>query len=412
MKPPEPLPPCQNCFTMGLLTALWLFGLLFYASVAQPDDYFTRLFVWLCYASILSLPIRHAWLHYELKPCFCPGERAFDLAAGDALDRAEAVITDLKNKREACALFRSDDGTQPESAFIECLIVFGLPALSRLPRQIFKLTVTAGRLSESRCTLSIRYQARVPIFYNYSIDRLNSITNCILLTLKGSRSLLFLDAPINARPSDSYQRRVEALSDRLPRQVKLVLLRHGCKIAAVRRLTDLFPKLTAEMPSGYGRDSTYEHCAALYSPEKRLIALAEQYKKGDDWLDTDEGYTAQSIEHETGHAIDHAMGVSGRYFSHSDEFDKAYLKDRGKLDPEAASRLGYYLQEGFNGKEETFADIFNSVSLSWHDADYIEEVFPRTTELIKNRLSEVKLELAPNRRFNEAEVRTLIPPAD
>lgn len=390
-----PLPLCRNCIAMGQLVAVMLAGLFALIVMKPVDSYWLSIPV---LALFLAFPVKHAWFHYALKDIWQGHRRSFKLKPVDALDRMEAVVHSLEARKLACQLYRSNENLDCSEGYIECLLVLGDKIYGN--HQLLKMIASVSRLDTAggaEVIVDIVYKSKVPIWSDRSDAFLPDITNTIFLELTDPQPFWFADVPEHALPSPSHRARVQAYYLNLPRQVRLLLMRQGSRIAPVRRIIDIFPEFVTKTPTGYGDGHTYENCVALYSSTDRIIMIAQEYKRGGCWTAAEDSYIAQSVEHEAGHALDHALGIGGKYFSHSDEFAIAYERDRSNLPPDAVAKLKYYLQDGLDGREETFADIFNSVSLSWNDADYIEATFPLTTEVIKCRLKSIEVELAPNR---------------
>ncbi|GEM_PF-2809053 len=75
-----------------------------------------------------------------------------------------------------------------------------------------------------------------------------------------------------------------------------------------------------------------------------------------------------------------------------------------KLDKQSKEEIRYYLQPGEEGRKETFAEIFNAISLPWRDAESFEQRFPNTTTVVRVVLDSRDIPLLQNQPFQGPEL--------
>ena len=167
-----------------------------------------------------------------------------------------------------------------------------------------------------------------------------------------ANGLLQIEAPV----SRNFVKSVADNVGSLPEPVINLLKNNKVTIALVDRLTQSFPELKTQQPTGWNQAS-FENCSNLYADELKLIATAEHYRNH-----YANGKLVKSVmegglqRHEVGHAVEAALGFAAK----EPPFQTAYTLDVARMSPETRARLDYYIQqdEPWQGARETWADLF------------------------------------------------------
>ncbi len=98
---------------------------------------------------------------------------------------------------------------------------------------------------------------------------------------------------------------------------------------------------------------------------------------------------SNTFRHEVGHAVDDVLGIP----SQSKAFIKAYEEDVKNISIFDKDKIGYYLQEGRVGLEETFAEVYASLTgggsftkIEVHTAEQFLRMFPKTAGIVRGFL--------------------------
>jgi hypothetical protein len=148
-------------------------------------------------------------------------------------------------------------------------------------------------------------------------------------------------------------------------------------------MSDLDPNFAHQQPRGWPDGSNYNDADGMYMQDRKSVVVAENTNKGPSER------TDGVVHHETGHAVDAAMGD----FSHSEEFKKAYDKDVANLSPEEQVNEHYLLQDGNAGKEEEAAaetyGALNGTSANPSETQEVRQDWSNVTEAWKKKLAEM-----------------------
>lgn len=194
----------------------------------------------------------------------------------------------------------------------------------------------------------------------------------------------------NLPPSQQFLDTVNNTYNAMSKPVRDIIEKDGAKLVPARRLTDALPELKGEKPRGWPPGSTWDSVDGAFSPDKKLIVVAEDVEQPNgQWQKSNR--TADITRHEAGHAADAALN----YFSATPEFGKAYDDDKAKISAPDQKTLSYFLQSGKSGPEETFAEgIASSEGGSTSGATF-DRNFAGSIAVIKNRVQAPKPAATP-----------------
>jgi hypothetical protein len=216
--------------------------------------------------------------------------------------------------------------------------------------------------------------------------------------------------PISAAPpamSDAFRNRVNAaVGNRSPR-VQKILDDAGVKTMMASSMTQVFPELGNQKLPGVGTPEgmTVDAMNAMYrwtgaTGTNRTIGIAEYVKVGDQFQQVSDQYTEGAVHHETGHALDHAMGpgINGTVWTDLQDFIDVYNEDVAAMPKETRAALAYFLQTdtvggakpGSRGRSETFAELYAWISGGKGTYPYdLRTYFPKTTKGMETVVHEV-----------------------
>ncbi|HEY9716377.1 MAG TPA: hypothetical protein V6C69_02825 [Trichormus sp.] len=145
----------------------------------------------------------------------------------------------------------------------------------------------------------------------------------------------------------------------LPAAWKQKLTKAGYRIVVSRTLFDSVPSARGQQVRGYKRSATWSQIFGLFDRRHRRVVMAQLARQTEDEKSqlitlNDQQTRAGILRHEFGHAIDDYAS----YPSHSRAFARAYAVGLPRLRVQDKLALKYYLQAGFAGKEEMFAELF------------------------------------------------------
>jgi hypothetical protein len=157
--------------------------------------------------------------------------------------------------------------------------------------------------------------------------------------------------------SDRFQRETESATRSIPPRVWQTLDDAGWRVQLAEFVVDAAPSLRGVRPRGWPRHLTWDNSDAIHLPTAKLLVLAEKRRNrsGEIVAST---RVAGVLRHEIGHAFDMAAGRRSQNLSASPDFARAYQQDISRLAAEDRGALAYYLQDGENGFQETFAEAF------------------------------------------------------
>ena len=162
----------------------------------------------------------------------------------------------------------------------------------------------------------------------------------------------------------------------------------GIKFAFAEKLTDRYPELANEQPVGWPAGFTWENSEGLYKTSRKEIFVARKHKSYDPanpFLEISQRQRA-TLFHETGHGLDTALN----YPSRKQDWQDAHAKDVAQVTDKDKARLGYFLQPGHRGWEETFAELqANELGESTALMD-VRKYFPECLKLLRSIIGALK----------------------
>ena len=164
-----------------------------------------------------------------------------------------------------------------------------------------------------------------------------------------------------AKTSEIFKADINASWAKVPNGAKTLLHEKGVSVHAPEKLLDVAPELAGQQPRGWSEGKTWENVGGVYmgGATKRCIAAEKS-------VSVHHGVKALRPEnrggavmlHETGHAVDHAMG----YASETGAFRQAYSEDVAQYLKEGGTthegQYSYFMQPGNAGRSEMFAEMF------------------------------------------------------
>jgi hypothetical protein len=188
---------------------------------------------------------------------------------------------------------------------------------------------------------------------------------------------------VGADPAFALRMRDEM--DKLSPGVKKLLNDNGFSVVVTDQVVDAVPSLKGERPRGWPEGTTFANDDGVFYPGQRHIVIAERFEDKDG-KDMRTNRAESVLHHETGHAVDAALGD----FSQTAEFKAAYDKDVAAMTPDVKKKLEYLLQPGGSGQQETFAEVFaalNGSSANPEQTGFILQQFPETARLLQSKLA-------------------------
>jgi HK97 family phage portal protein len=172
--------------------------------------------------------------------------------------------------------------------------------------------------------------------------------------------------------SESFRGEVASAADSIPKSVRdRVEGKYGARIVTNELLTNHFTDLKGVCPNGWPPGSTWDEAEGLFQHRSKTIFCSEFTQASG--LRSKSYRVSGVIRHEYGHAFDTSgtmdvSFISGGSFSSRQAFKDAYSADLNALKSlalegdavakDAVKHLDYYLQQGYAGRDEAFAEGF------------------------------------------------------
>lgn len=187
--------------------------------------------------------------------------------------------------------------------------------------------------------------------------------------------------------SEAFTKEVGRIAQDIPKELKTLLHESAYKVVACDRVSNyLGPLDKLQRPSGYPEGSGWDNCGGVNT--KGDIVVAEEVNNGQTWIKPS---PLNVTKHEVGHAMDDILTqFPYTKFSKTPQFLQAYQKDKAELTGGREIGWDYYLQKGWRGPSEAFAESFAYIQGSTRRDGEIHDVFPRVIKVIQDRIEEVK----------------------
>jgi hypothetical protein len=191
-------------------------------------------------------------------------------------------------------------------------------------------------------------------------------------------------------PEDLKQNFEEAVQ-KIPPTVLNALKKAGEKFVYTDRLIDHLPELAGVRPTGWTAGMTWENSEGLHITSTKEIVVARRAKDYSSGVYTVSDRQHASLYHETGHALSLSIGQKpGERFTESQSWIHAYQKDVASLPDRLKPALGYFLQSGWRGSEEVFAELFANQLGESSMTHPIGKFFPASAKLLESTIKGLK----------------------
>lgn len=169
------------------------------------------------------------------------------------------------------------------------------------------------------------------------------------------------DIAFGAQTSPAFRATVSEGWERVPEKLRDKIKAFGITVHAPHRLIDTAPDIADEHPRGWSQGSTWKNVDGCYrgGTVRQLVtaetAMDRRYGR---WRAFSAERSLGVQLHETGHAVDHALGFPSERGSFRQAYGRdvaKFLNEGGKLDD---GQYRYYLQPGNAGSSEMFAEMF------------------------------------------------------
>jgi hypothetical protein len=197
--------------------------------------------------------------------------------------------------------------------------------------------------------------------------------------------------------SPEFAQKVKDDINNLPAAERKLLADTDYKIVLTDTLVHANPSLAGQTPPGHMPGEKWDELDGVHNSASKKVTIAERTSLGSSTR------SDGTLRHETGHAVDFALGqrTGSSPFSDSKEFDEAYQRDFKNLTPADKDyhKFGYLLQLDENGKpttggkKEAFAEIYGALrgaSSNPSETKATLEHFPNLKELIRQKLTELE----------------------
>jgi hypothetical protein len=152
--------------------------------------------------------------------------------------------------------------------------------------------------------------------------------------------------------------KVENTINQLPENIQDFLVAHGIRIVAARTVLDELPGLKNDHPRDWNKGKTWNNVEGTFRTDRNEVIVSEVVLGIDNKWGPNQRVEGVA-RHETGHAIDHALGD---YSINNKEFADAYQADLAKMPESVRKQLSYLLQPGYAGRQETFGELFAAIN--------------------------------------------------
>lgn len=172
----------------------------------------------------------------------------------------------------------------------------------------------------------------------------------------------------------------------VPGETAETLERTGHQVIVVRSISAACPQLAEIRPVGMDMGLTYDAEDGIYESGCNRVLIARNYYSKREKAMVENSNPAGTVRHEIGHAVDDYLDK----FSNSSRFKTIYCDEASKISGKDRKRLAYYLQLGYRGREEAFAELFAIYCGGGHveeRGDILLSHFHKTYQTIEEELT-------------------------
>lgn len=185
---------------------------------------------------------------------------------------------------------------------------------------------------------------------------------------------------VKSTASTGFVDKVRDQIAQMPDGVKKLLADDRTHIVATGMVLDAMPEAAGQQPRGHEEGKTWNDLDGAQNSDTKRIITAERDRNG--FSQRTDGV----LKHETGHAVDRALGGD----SSSPEFKAAYDKDIAAMNLDQLAKHKYELQEGDAGRSEAFAEVYGAVNGASSNPKETAQTladYPNVAEYMRKRLN-------------------------
>jgi hypothetical protein len=301
---------------------------------------------------------------------------------------ADHMHVEIRSGRRVTNVEYSQDLNSPTSGLQVSKVTF--PAAGKVLKRVdatrFRNTIT-GITSELRITVD----GEGNLLTDNGLEKVKFTPNGMVET-RTSEDMFLIKGKL---PSENFIDKVDRDFIGLPQEVRQLLKREGIKVVVGDTIPDVAPELKGVRPRGHAAGSTWDHIEGFFRhvPGEKMAVVTEHR------LDRISGKIVASnrvegvLKHEVGHGVDEAL----HGYSQDDAFQTAYEADKAIIDrnlnDSEKDTLEYFLQSGYTGPSEAFAELFAVLhgggAAKWCET-LLRTSFPNTINLIEDRIEKLK----------------------
>jgi hypothetical protein len=300
---------------------------------------------------------------------------------------ADHMHVEIRSGRRVTEVEYSQDLNSPTLELQVSKVTFpGGKVLKRVDATHFRSTIT-GITSELRITVD----GEGNILSDDGLEKFKFAPNGMVET-RTSEDMFFIKGK---RPSENFIDKMDRDFVGLPQEVRKLLKKEGIKVVVGDTIPDVAPELKDVRPRGHAEGSKWDHIEGFFrsSPEDKMVVVTEHRldRISEKMVASDrlEGV----LRHEVGHGVDEAL----HRCSQDDAFQAAYEADKAIIDRNLNDRqkdtLEYFLQSGYAGPSEAFAELFAILhgggASRWCEP-LMRTSFPNTLNLIEDRIEKLR----------------------
>ena len=188
----------------------------------------------------------------------------------------------------------------------------------------------------------------------------------------------------------SFTRSIKEMLVAIPLPVLRILNNEDGHIRIMPSVVEMDYRIQNTTPHGWNDSASWKDSPALCHGKSVVISQYRNDQRTGEYVQTTNELGV--VRHELGHAIDNCMDS----FSQTESFKHAYYLDAANVPQELRTKLDYFLQSGWSGPSEVFAELCCHKFGGETDRGRIElcelvkRNFPLTDQELEKRLNELK----------------------